>query len=450
MGKGEEPISTKITPVIQRIRETAVLTISIASLLTSLFGCAPATPQVLFVPTVTSVIPTATPTMPATEAPTPFPTQTPFVPKATVKIVVHAPLSGGGSRDGTDIARAAEMAVQQLAGPLTELGYKIELVSYDDQASVEVGEANARAIIANPEILCGVGHTNSNVMVQASEIYHLGSLAFVSPSSTSTTVTDRFYPEVNRIVGRDDGQGMAGAQFAQSQGFTRVFVVHSNSSSSEKNADYFMQEAYRLGVSVVGVSATDQKENFDGTIRRVLAANPEMVYIASRVDQASAFFREARAAGYTGPFLGTDGVNRPALLELAGPSLVEGGGMYYTEVVAPASNYPDAAQFIEDFNLYYGSFPQVVAAQAYDATGMCMKAIEEASKAKGGELPTRKEIANAIRNLVDYIGITGTYNFNNKGDPNPAKYFVFKVGSPDPANWDQNPIVATFDVEPPR
>lgn len=448
--KGENIISTKINLVAQRVRESAVLVIFAAILMLSLIGCAPATPIVITLPTTAAVIPTETITIPPTQTPTPFPTQTPFNPRATIKIVVHVPLTGGGSREGSEIARAAELAAQQLAGPLNELGYAVELVQYDDQSDVEIGVANANEIVADPEILCGVGHTNSNVMVQASEIYHLRNLAFISPSSTTTTVTDRIYPEVNRIIGRDDGQGMAGARFAHSLGFTRVYVVHSNSSSSEKIADYFTQEAYRLGVSVIGISATDQEENFVGIIRRVLAANPDMVYVANRVDQAGPLFREARTAGYLGPFLGTNAVNRSALLELAGPSLVEGGGMYFTEIAVPADSYPDTAQFIENFNTYYGDFPRVYAAQGYDATGMCMKAIEEASKAKGGELPTRNEVASAVRSLVDYKGVTGTFNLDYKGDPTPAKYFIYKVVSPNPDNWNENTIVTTFDVIPPR
>lgn len=452
-GKGEKPISTKMILTNHRIRISAALTIFIAILLTSLIGCAPATPIVVTLPTVQAVVPTETTTIPTnapTETPTLIPTETPFIPKATIKIALHVPLSGGGSRDGAEMVRAAELAVQQLSGPLNELGYGIELEAFDDQSNVEASTVNAREIIADPAILCGVGHINSNVMVQASEVYHLGGLAFITPSSTSATVTDRYYPEVNRIIGRDDGQGMAGAQFAQTQGFTRVYVIHSNASASEKSADYFMQEAYRVGVSVVAISATDQKENFEGMIRRLMSANPDLVYFAGRYDQAGPFFREARAAGYTGAFMGTDLVNRPDMLELAGPSSVEGGGLYYTEVAAPANNYPNAAQFINDFDLTYGDFPRDFAPLAYDAIGMCIKALEEASKAKGGELPTRKEVATAVRNLMEYQGVTGTYSFDNKGDSTLAKYFVFKVLSPDPANWDQNPVVASFLIQPPR
>jgi ABC-type branched-subunit amino acid transport system substrate-binding protein len=168
------------------------------------------------------------------------------------------------------------------------------------------------------------------------------------------------------------------------------------------------------------------------------------------VEQAGTFFREARAAGYMGAFLGNEGINNSALLEFAGPLLMDGGGMYYTAIAAPASYYPEAAKFIEDFETLYDGMPQIFAAQAYDAAGICMKAIEESSKARNGEVPTRAEVAAAVRALQDYKGITGIYTFNKNGDPNPARYFVFQVVSSNPDDWNQNTLVASFDVAPPE
>jgi branched-chain amino acid transport system substrate-binding protein len=78
-----------------------------------------------------------------------------------------------------------------------------------------------------------------------------------------------------------------------------------------------------------------------------------------------------------------------------------------------------------------------------------MKAIEAASKTKGGELPTRAEVANAIRALQDYQGITGIFNFDKNGDPDPAQYFIFQVISTDPNDWDQNTLIASFEMPPP-
>jgi ABC-type branched-subunit amino acid transport system substrate-binding protein len=206
-----------------------------------------------------------------------------------------------------------------------------------------------------------------------------------------------------------------------------------------------------MGVDVVGNMTTDATENFEWLIDRILVADADSIYFSTlSVEQAGTFFREARVAGYMGAFLGNEGIDNPAVLEFAGPLLIDGGGMYYTSIVASASYYPGAAEFLEDFETLYGGTPQMFAAQAYDAAGICIKAIEGASKAKGGEIPTRSEVANAIRALQDYKGITGTYNFDKNGDPNPAQYFIFQVVSTDPADWNQNTLVTSYDVDPPK
>jgi len=201
---------------------------------------------------------------------------------------------------------------------------------------------------------------------------------------------------------------------------------------------------------VLGMLITEMIEDPTLILRRMMAANPELVYYAGTAHQAIPFFREARAAGYTGAFLGLDDLNNPPLFNLAGASLVKNGRMYFTVLTAPANFYPDAAKFIKNFEVHYGTSPLLFAARAYDAAGICMKAIEVASKAKGGEIPTRAEVVNAIRALKDYKGIMGTYSFNGQGDLTLAKYYVFKVVSVDPAKWHQNSIIASYDVAPRR
>ena len=46
-----------------------------------------------------------------------------------IKIATQSPLSGDMSVVGVDIKRGAELAVEQLGGPLTEMGFKIEKTS---------------------------------------------------------------------------------------------------------------------------------------------------------------------------------------------------------------------------------------------------------------------------------------------------------------------------------
>ncbi len=75
-----------------------------------------------------------------------------------IKIATQSPLSGDQSLTGVDIKRGAEMALEQLGGPLTALGIKVSLAPFDDQANPDNGVANAKQIVSDPAILAVVGH----------------------------------------------------------------------------------------------------------------------------------------------------------------------------------------------------------------------------------------------------------------------------------------------------
>jgi branched-chain amino acid transport system substrate-binding protein len=150
-----------------------------------------------------------------------------------------------------------------------------------------------------------------------------------------------------------------------------------------------------------------------------------------------------------GMFLSDDGFDSSDAAKIAGDTLVQGGGTFYSTVSGPASVYPGTAKFIADFKTKFGSDPQPFAAQGFDSMGICLKAIEAAAKAKNGEVPTRAEVTQAIRALQGYSGITGNFTFNSIGDPVTAQYFIIQVVSPDPAKWPENTIVETLDIAPP-
>ena len=70
--------------------------------------------------------------------------------------------------------------------------------------------------------------------------------------------------------------------------------------------------------------------------------------------------------------------------------------------------------------------------------------------AAGKKLPARAAVTAAVRALKNYNGITGTINFNAKGDLTKAKYFIIQVISPDPDKWSSNKIDKTLDIAPPQ
>ncbi len=351
--------------------------------------------------------------------------------KGTIKIATQSPLSGGQSALGEGIKLGAQLAVEQLKGPVEKLGFKVELVPFDDQAKPDVGVANSKNITSDKNIMVVIGHLNSGVAIPSSEVYKEVNLAMISPANTNERVTDRGYPNVNRVCGRDDVQGEVGAEFAKGLKIKTAYVIHDKTTYGQGVAEAFKAGLEKKGVKVIGFEGTEEKSNFDPIITPIKAKNPDLLYFGGIYDQGAPFFKQAREKGVKAIFLGPDGMDSSDLVKIAGKTVV---GMYYTTAAAPTSS-PAAKQFVEQFKKRFGKNPEPYAAEAYVATAIALKAME--SVAAGGKPVTREAVTAGIRK-VKYSGLTGTIEFDDKGDPKKASYYVMQVSSDDPEKWSEN------------
>src|SRR5258708_17205114 len=162
----------------------------------------------------------------------------------TIKIASQSPLSGSQSSLGVAIRNGTDVAIQQLKKPIEDMGFKVEYVPFDDQATADVGVANAQNIVNDAAILAVIGHLNSGVAIPSSEVYAKSDLVMVSPANTNPKVTDRGLPTVNRVCGRDDIQGAVGATYAHDKlGAKSVYVLHDKTAYGEGLATQFRDTA---------------------------------------------------------------------------------------------------------------------------------------------------------------------------------------------------------------
>jgi branched-chain amino acid transport system substrate-binding protein len=392
--------------------------------------------------------PTAAPTQP-TAAPAQPTTPPAAGMTGTIKIATQSPLSGPQAALGVGIRNGAELGLEQLGKTLTDMGFTVELKPFDDQAKPEVGSANAKNIISDNDILCLVGHLNSGVALASLPDYQSASLVMVSPANTNPKITESGYPNAFRIVGRDDVQGAVGEEFARTElNIKSVYIIHDKTDYGQGVAEFFRQNAEKNGITVLGFEGTEEKSVFDSILTPIQAANPDLIYFGGIYDQAAPLFKQARDRGIQAAFLGPDGLDSPVLLEVAGDAVK---GMYYTSVAAPVSQFPDAAKFAEDYQAKYNEAAPPFSAQAYDAMGICIQAIANAAQAANGK-PTRAQVLEAMKTLGAYKGITGTYEFNAKGDPVKGTYFVLQVSTESgaPAEvWNKNAVVKRLEIAAP-
>ena len=365
--------------------------------------------------------------------------------KGTIKIATQSPLSGDQAALGEGIKLGTQLAIEQLKGPVEKLGFKVELVPYDDQAKPDVGVANAKNIITDKDILVVVGHLNSGVAIPSSEVYKDVQLAMISPANTNPKITDRNLPNVSRVCGRDDVQGVVGAEFAKSLKVKTTYVIHDKTTYGQGVAEFFRDHAKKIGIEVIGFDGTEEKSNFDPIITPMKAKNPDLIYFGGLYPQAGPLFKQAREKGMKTKFLGPDGMDSSDLTKIAGKAVV---GMHYTTVAGPVSVYPKAKKYAADYKEKFKKDPEPFSAQAYDSTGIGLKALEAAIKAAGGKLPTRAAVTAEVRK-VKYSGLTGTIEFDGKGDPKKALYFVIQVMSEDPGKWNDNKEVKRLEIAAP-
>jgi branched-chain amino acid transport system substrate-binding protein len=85
--------------------------------------------------------------------------------RVTIRIATQSPLSAEQAARGDEIRLGAQLALEQLGGPLERLGFRLELAAFDDQGRPDIAVANAKNIVASKEILAVIGHLDGRVAI---------------------------------------------------------------------------------------------------------------------------------------------------------------------------------------------------------------------------------------------------------------------------------------------
>ena len=366
--------------------------------------------------------------------------------KGTIKIASQTPLSGGQSVNGEGIKNGVTIAIEELGKTITAYGFKLVYEPYDDQAKPDQGVANANRIINDPDILGVVGHLNSGVAIPSSEVYAKVGLTMVSPANTNPRVTDRLSTQkvTNRVCGRDDVQGPAGAEFVvKTLKAKKLYVINDKTPYGQGIADFFAETAKGLGAEILLNTGIDaQERDFSSIINQALAQKPDAIYYGGIYDQAGPMLKQLRDRGINIPFTGGDGLDGSDLQKLAGEAAIK--NTYFTTTAAPISALPAAKRFGEKYKAKFNRSPEGYSAYGYDAARVVIQAISSAIKANKGAKPSREAVAAAVR-TIKFNGLTGPVAFNDRGDQPVAKYFIVQAQ----ANYDNNKVVKSVSVAAP-
>ncbi len=345
--------------------------------------------------------------------------------KTVIKIATQSPLSGGSATQGEAIKLGAQLAIEEKKAELAKKGFDLQFVSFDDQADPKKGVANAQLIASDKDILAIVGHMNSGVAIPSSETYEKYSIPMVSPANTATEVTDRKLKTVNRVVGRDDLQGPAGAEYAvKNLKAKKIFIIQDKTAYGTGLADAFKGEAQKLGAEIVGYEGiTVGEKDFNGVLNQVAAKKPDMIYFGGLYAEGGLILKQAHDKGIDIPFMGGDGLDSSSFVDIAGEAV---RNAYLTSIAGDPRKTAEGKKFTEEYKNKFNKNIEGYSAYAYDSAGVILKALETAIDKNGGKLPTRTQVRDAVRSTKDYQGIVTRVGFDDKGDNQYAKIFIYK------------------------
>ncbi|MDF8357556.1 ABC transporter substrate-binding protein [Ensifer adhaerens] len=336
---------------------------------------------------------------------------------ADYKVGLTATYSGDFAAYGQSLRNGAELAFKTKA----QQGLNISLDIVDDRGSPQEGVLVAQRLCSDPSVVAVLGYTFSSVALAAVPILDECSLPVIASAVTSPDLSGASaYFRRNVMTDAEQGRRM-GSFAAKTLEARNIYVLYQQDDYGYGVSDAFSTAAEAGGATISGSEAYHLGENnFRTLLTKVKAEAPDTVFIGGFYAEAAKILEQAKQMGLNVQFLGTDGSLNPQLVAL---SKGAAEGMVVYGMFDPSIESDVSAGFVSAYRAAYKADPDVWAALGYDAASVVIATIAEQKKIAEVD----REGLNAALSLVkDYPGVTGTIQFNDKGD-REGQLFFFRV-----------------------
>lgn len=336
-------------------------------------------------------------------------------------IGVLAELSGDTPVIGASSKKGAELAVSlideeggvKVAGKLYGLRLVIEDTRGDRQQATEA----AKRLIETEKALVVIGPNISGTAIAAAEVAEAAKTVLLTPSATAPKVSldgsgaPRKY--VFRACYTDSLQGKILGKFATDfmKKQSAAVLYSGEREAPREQAERFKTSFEEHGGKVVYFESYKREEkDFTSYLTKIQEAKPDFLFLPNYSSDVTEQVKQARKAGLTVPFLGSDDWSDPTLMKNAGEDI---NGAYHSGHYAPDQKVPSVAAFVELYKKRHGGeVPDDVAALTFDSIMLLKQVLATATA------PDREAIHDAFTRLTLFEGVTGKMTFKpGSGDP---------------------------------
>ena len=350
--------------------------------------------------------------------------------------------------DSYDVAgsKGFELALDQINAAGGIDGHEVEYVSYDTTSDLATATSLTIKLIEQDgvDVLVGMNDPNTDIACGTiAQEYGIPSLATVS---TLPYTQERVGDTAFLVPYGDNVQASAMAEYAYNElGIRTVYVMTNNTDEfTLALSKFFQQHFVELGGTLLseGDFGAEYDDNtnmdFSSIVNQILALGetPDAVFLGCFTDEGPIILKQLREAGIDCTCLSGDGLDDLSVAQIAGEA---SNNTYFSTHVNYAD--PSTDEFIAAYREKYNEDPQnAFAALAYDAAYLLKYAVENYAN---GDY-SAESIRNAIAQVTDFEGLTGSISYANGNVPNKTVFInEFKDGEA----LNITSVVPTMDEE---
>ncbi len=341
---------------------------------------------------------------------------------ADILISTAGPMTGQYASFGEQMRRGAEMAVADINAKGGVLGQQVKLTVGDDACDPKQAVAVANKFVSEG-VKFVAGHFCSGSSIPASQVYTEEDILQISPASTNPKLTDEGGPNVFRVCGRDDQQGIVAGDFlAKTYGNKKIAILHDKTAYGKGLADETKKELNKMGVKEAMYEAyTAGEKDYSALVSKMKSEGVDVFYVGGYHTEAGLMVRQAREQGYPVQLVSGDALVTDEFWKITGDA---GAGTLMTFSPDPRKN-PMAAPVVKKFR-DGGYEPEGYTLYTYGAIQAWAQAAE-----KAGTTDT-SEVEEALY-TGEFDTVLGKIGFDKKGDVTAPGYvwYVWKDGTYD-------------------
>ena len=308
-----------------------------------------------------------------------------------------------GSQSSLDLpsARGARLAAKQINSSGGIDGKQIDLILCDGGSdSAKVSECAQSLIRENVSAMVGLSDTD--MLLAALPATSSAGIPFVTSGATSPVLAEEYDSLFLACFG-DDVQAAAGALYAfDGMGLKRCsLLVDGDMEYAILLSGYFKDRYRDLGGEIV-MEAFINGSNMSSLSRAVVAAGPDMIYLAAGPKQAGEVIEALRSSGIIAPVFGGDSFDSVDLRRAGTGTIV------FSSHALLDDNSSRTAEFVQAYRAEYGYPPEnAFAALGYDAVRLLAEALDAANSSDP------QAIQAALGNISDFQGVTGRISYGS-------------------------------------